>query len=304
MRGNTPYGRVKADPIAAYPSWFGLEGGASVGAMVGALLITALVIISFVLVFVWHFGTGVWTVNGQKQNVVLAGGPGVNVTIDPSTGDIVIDSTGLLSDTAGPGITISTTNGSTTISHTISDGTLLLAESDPGSPQVAYGININCLNNSWDVTTTTGTFPGTFIPGVVAGDGGQGNAGGGTAWSVPAAGLYAFNAHCIVTPSSYTVNDYLSASVALSLNASSVDPTTGTIPAGGYSTLSLSVGSAGAAGPSVHSAVSLSATVHACSSCAVQVGAPLHLHARLDHAGSGAQPTAAFVCHLQVSRQV
>jgi hypothetical protein len=258
--------------------------------------------VAFILVMVWHFQSTVWSLNALNQAVTIEGGVGIVVTNDASTRTITLDATGLLGDVAGPGITIDTVNGTTTISHTISDGTALL-ESDPLGPQVQYGININTATaNTWQVTTTA-TFPGTFIPGVVAGDDGQGNAGG-TAWSTPAAGVYAFNAHCIVTPSAYPANDYVSASVALSFNATSTDPATGTVPAGGYSTLPLSVGTNGTSGPSLASAVSLGATVHVCSSCLVQVGAPLHLHARLDRSGIGATPTAAFVCHLQVSRMV
>lgn len=259
-------------------------------------------IAAFCLVLAFHFAASVWSLNSLGHDVLLLGGTGVVVTTDTTTNAITLDATGLLNDVAGPGITISTVNGTTAISHTISDGTALV-ESDPLGPQVQYGININAPNGTWRVTTTS-AFPGTFIPGVVAGDDGQGNVGG-TAWSVPATdAVYAFNAHCFVVPSAYLASDYMSASVALSFNATSADPTTGTIPAGGYSTLPLSVGSAGAGGPPLASAVSLSATVHACATCAVQAGAPLHLHGRLDHEGSSAAPSVAMTCKLQISRLV
>lgn len=296
----TPYRRQQDARSPSSSSWSFDSPSTILSA--ATTVFAALGVAAFVMACIMLVHGSVWSLNTLQGSVIIEGGVGVSVATDPVTHTITLDATGLLSDTAGPGITIATVNGSTTISHTISDGTALL-ESDPLGPQVAYGININtAAPNTWQVTTTA-TFPGTFIPGVVAGDNGQGNSGG-TSWSTPAAGVYAFNAHCSVTPSAYVANDYESASLALSFNATSTDPTTGTIPPGGYSTLSLSVGTNGTGGPAVASRIALAATVHVCASCLVQVSSPLHLHARLDHAGSGATPSAAFVCHLQVSRLV
>jgi hypothetical protein len=244
--------------------------------------------------------TGVSTISSSCTN---AAGPGISlVTVGNQT---TISNTGILSNVAGTCISVGTVAGVSTISDTCTStegaGIVLttvgtettisdyivsqsgLPESSPLGPQVAYGITIAAIDNAWRVTTS-GAFPGTFVPGVVAGDGGQGNVGG-TAWTAPANGVYTFDAYCSVTPSAYVPNDYQSASIALSLGATTVDPTTGVIPGGGRSTLDLSVGSNGAAGPAVPSALSIRSTVHVCPTCLVNVGKSLHLHGRLDHAG-------------------
>jgi hypothetical protein len=194
---------------------------------------------------------------------------------------ITID--GTCTNAAGDNIAITTVGTVTTITDVLASQTAL-TESDPLGPQVAYDINIGAVpDNTWRVTTGAG-FPGTFAPGVVAGDGGQGKVGG-TSWVAPSDGVYAFNAHCTVVPSAYIPDDYQSASIALSLAATTVDPTTGVIPPGGRSSLSLSVGKNGAAGPAVPSALSVSGTVHVCPTCLVVTGSAAQLHARLDHSG-------------------
>ena len=105
-------------------------------------------------------------------------------------------------------------------------------ESNPLIPaQVAYHITMTSVpQNTWRVTTS-GAFPGAFVPGIEAGDGGQGNVAG-TAWTAPAVGEYIFNAHCSVTPSAYIPEDYMSATLAISLGATTTDPTTGQIRPG------------------------------------------------------------------------
>lgn len=259
-------------------------------------------IAAFGMALGFHFIGSVWTLNTLTRDVSLLGGVGVLVTTDTTAGTITLDTSNLVSDLPGAGIAFNNSSGPITIYSPVAYATLNLTESDAAGAQVAYDININAPNGTWQVTTTA-TFPGTFIPGVVAGDGGQGNSAG-TSWSVPANGVYAFNAHCTVVPSAYTVNDYESASIALSLNATTTTPSTGIVPPGGQSTLSLSVGSAGAGGPLTPSALAVNSIVHACATCLVQVGARLHLHARFDHGGSSLSPSAAFTCHLQVSRLV
>jgi len=281
-------GRASSEQIGPHQTWPFVTPTSLVGFV--ALALSLLGIIAFILVFVWHYQASVWSLNTLTTNVEVLGGVGITATTNTALNTITLAATGLLSDVAGPGLSINTTSGVTTITHVISYDTLNLVESDPNGAQVAYGVNINTADGAWQVTTTA-VFPGTFIPGLVAGDGGQGNVNG-TAWVAPANGVYAFNADCRVAPSAYVPNDYQSATIALSLNATGVNPLTGVVPPGGLSSLSLSVGTNGAQGPAFASHVAVSATVHVCPTCLVQVGAPLHLHARLDHTGAAGPPQA------------
>lgn len=236
---------------------------------------------AFILVLLLRAESRVSYLETLNGDIGLIDGTCISTTIDSVGNTITIDNT--CTNSGGDNILVTTVGTTTTITDVLASQTAL-TESDALGPQVGYDININTVpDNTWRVTTGAG-FPGTFAPGVVAGDGGQGNVGG-TSWVAPSNGVYAFNAHCTVVPSAYVPDDYQSASIALSLGATTVDPTTGDIPAGGRSSLDLSVGKNGATGPAVPSALSVSGTVHVCPTCLVTTGTAALLHARIDHAG-------------------
>jgi hypothetical protein len=261
-------------------------------ALIAAIVIVAVIAIAavimaliFFLGFTVRYVDGVGPTNGK---IYFVAGSSMSIIPDAATNTITFDNTGVGSIVGGPGITATTESGVTTVSSTLTEQSQL-TESDPNGPQVAYTITMPGVpQNTWRVTTS-GAFPGTFVPGIVAGDGGQGNVGG-TAWTAPAVGEYIFNAYCSVVPSAYIPNDYMSASMAISLGATTVDPTTGVIPPGGRSSLDLSVGTNGAAGPAVPSALTASSTVHVCPTCLVTVGKSVLLHTRIDHNGPAGPP--------------
>lgn len=251
---------------------------------VGAAIVVVLAIlglVAFILILIANNQSRVSHIESLNGDIGLIDGTCILTTADPVLNTITIENT--CSNTGGNNIVVTTVGTTTTITDLLASQTAL-TESDALGPQVAYDININTVpDNTWRVITGAG-FPGTFSPGIVAGDGGQGNVAG-TSWVAPADGVYAFNAHCTVAPSAYVPDDYQSASMALSLGATTVDPTSGVIPAGGRSSLDLSVGKNGAAGPAVPSALSVSGTVHVCPTCLVATGTAALLHARIDHAG-------------------
>jgi len=261
--------------------------GNSTGVIVAVFIAVLLGIAGVALAFGLTYGLTVRYINGvgpDDGSVTLVGGTGILIVPDTATSSITVINTGIVGGTPGAGLSTTIEEGVSSLGVTLVEQSLL-TESDPNGPQVQYEITMPGVpQNTWRVTTS-GAFPGAFVPGVIAGDGGQGNVGG-TAWTAPAVGEYAFNAYCSVVPSAYIPNDYMSASMALSLGATTVDPTTGTIPAGGRSSLDLSVGSNGAVGPAVPSALSVSAHVHVCPTCLVTVGQSVLLHTRLDHVGA------------------
>lgn len=240
-------------------------------------------LVAFILVLITRSESRVSYLATLNGDVGLVDGTCILTSVDTVGNTITIENT--CTNTGGNNILVTTAGTTTTIIDVLASQTAL-TESDPLGPQVGYDINIDTVpDNTWRVTTGAG-FPGTFAPGVVAGDGGQGNVGG-TSWVAPSDGVYSFNAHCTVVPSAYIPNDYQSASIALSLGATTVDPTTGTIPAGGRSSLDLSVGKNGAGGPAaVLSALSVSGTVHVCPTCVVNTGEAVLLHTRIDHTGA------------------
>jgi len=262
------------------------------GALIAAIVVMGIIATAAVtMTLIFYLGYTVRYVDGvspEDGNVAFIAGNSISIVPNPSTNSILFDNTGVGSVAAGPGTTVSTEGGVATISTTLAEQAQL-PESDPSGPEVAYEITMTAVpQNTWRVTTS-GAFPGAYVPGIEAGDGGQGNVGG-TAWTAPAVGEYAFNAYCLVTPSVLIPNDYMSSSMAIALGATTTDPTTGRIPPGGRSTLSLSQGTNGAVGPAVPSAMTASAIVHVCPTCLVTVGQSLTLHTRIDHQGNSGPP--------------
>ena len=290
LLGHAPIGDLNSDmrTVKSTSGWL----------IAGVIIATLLAAAALVVILVLYHGDIVRNISGvppgEDGSVNLLAGAYISVTPDVLSNSITIASTGVETVVAGAGITATTETGVTTVSTTLVDQGLL-TESDALGPQVAYQITMTAVPaNEWRVTTSA-AFPGVFVPGIEVGDGGQGNVGG-TAWTAPAVGEYAFNVDCLVTPSAYIPEDYMSASIAISLGATTVNPATGRIPPGGRSTLDLSVGSNGASGPStkkkrggpmpVTSAMTASAVVHVCPTCLVQVGQSVTLHTRLDYTSS------------------
>ena len=259
-----PVGDLATDVKRVQTTNSGLTVGVVLAILIGGAALIAMLVLYHTYI--------VRTINGvgpaAEGEVTLTAGDFVTITPDTATNSILISST-----------------GQTTLTEQSQD----LTESDANGPEVAYHITMTAVpENTWRVTTSA-AFPGAFVPGIETGDGGQGNVAG-TAWTAPSVGEYAFNAHCAVTPSAYIPQDYMSSTMAISLGATSVDPTTGRIPPGGRSTLDLSVGSNGATGPPVASVMTTSAVVHVCPTCLVVVGDSVTLHTRLDHVGPVSTP--------------
>lgn len=232
-------------------------------------------------------GTGI-SVSGATGNVMI-GNTGVldltagnaGITLSASTGSIIVTNAGILSVAVGNGLQVATVSGAATITHPLTEKTLI-DDTDATSSVVDY----DGLFNS----TTQGVWAEAIMTNL---DDGQGNVGG-NEWHVPAAGIYSVNAHCM-TP--VNASYYERIHLALTLAATTADPTVdGYVPAGGRVTSSIT-------SQMVAEAVSINALVHAgCVNCPVALGARLRLHALVDSTQVVAQ--FGLNCKLQVTRLV
>ena len=248
--------------------------------------------------------TGVVEVNSTGVQSLVAG-LGIVVTEDNTTGVVQVNSTAVQVIVAQEGLEGSESDPTftVTLNHTLTRQTGL-PESDPEGPQVAYSLIIGGLSpvnpDQWQNGINTGYTP-YFFPGIVTGDGGQGNVGG-TSWVVPAVGTYTVNAMCALAPTSFSDPSQNSYTGAIVLGATaSADPTLdGYVPQGGFTTLY-------SAGPNPtplgYPTTSWSVTFHAgCTGCPVNVGDGLtiSLYEQTNTAGV----TFSAYCSLEVTRIV
>lgn len=258
-------------------------------------------------------GTGVG-VSGATGDVTFSNtgvtsvAVGSGISTSAATGGITLANTGVLSVTATDGLATDITTGAVTASHVITTQTLL-GYGDANGPQVSYlnviGVFTPVPENTWQ-NSIGAAFVAGFFPGIMPGDGGQGDAAG-TMWSVPASGQYSVDVSCDVFPSAIDVETHQSVSVALAFNANDVDPFLfGYIPIGGYQTIDLNTGTLAGSGPAVNRRISFTTSFHACASCPVVVGDVMTVHARMDHSSTGAivAVTLDAFCSIQVSRQI
>lgn len=223
--------------------------------------------------------TGVLTVNSRvptSGDIVLNPLAGISIANGGPTNQIDIGNTGVTSNVAGDGITVSGATGDVTVSHTLTTQTGL-ADTDAMGTQVRYsGVVSGAAQNTWVLSSLS-----------VIGDG-QGNVGG-TAWQVPATGLYDVRAKC-VPPANRT--DYEALHLSITFGATTDDPEADGYEAGRtFSRL--------ASEYSPH--VSASALIQAgCTSCAVANGAGLKVHAFLENVIY--TTTLDLVCAIQVTR--
>jgi hypothetical protein len=259
-------------------------------------------------------GRGIIVVEDDVTHVVLVNATGVQelvagigiiVTEDPATGVVQVNATGVQQIVAQEGLEGSESDATfvVTLNHTITRETGL-SESDPMGPQVAYSLIIGGLfpvnPDQWQNGIQTG-FTSYFFPGIVTGDGGQGNVGG-TSWVVPAVGTYTVNAMCALAPTVFSDPSQNSYTGAIVLGAThSADPTLdGYVPQGGFTTL-YSTGPNPT--PIGYPTTSWSVTFHAgCTGCPVHVGDGLTIS--LYEQTNSAGVTFSAYCSLEVTRIV
>lgn len=249
-------------------------------------------------------GTGVGTINGMTPPlngaITIAGGTAIGIVNTPATGTVTVNNEGATSLIAGTGITVSSATGDITVHDTL-DLESTLPSDDVTSPHMVYVHMFAPAQpeNVWSVGFG-GIFLPFFIPGIVPGDGGQGN--GVIGWSVPAVGQYQVSAECAFFISATEATDYNSIWMAINLGATTSDPTiSGYIPPGGFTQTDAST-------PFPTGVLtiygSISASFHAgCTGCAVPLGALLTIHGQLIRAGPGAAKTFSAACRVSVSRQ-
>ena len=251
--------------------------------------------------------TGVGTINGiapgPSGEITIVGGTAIDAVTDGVGKTITLNNAGVTSLTPQAGVYQDQTTGDVNIYHYLTMQSLL-PFGDPNGPQVSYlhafGIAMPVAENTWRMGFMPGFFP-LLLPGVVPGDDGQGN--GGFTWTVPAAGQYAFNVHCVVMPSAIHPGDHQSFTMAINLGATTANPNlSGFIPSGGSTSLDISSNSS--LSSTFPLRMSVSGNVHAgCTGCPVLVGDALTVHVRHDHSGAGGAVTFQTGCKIQVSRE-
>lgn len=138
------------------------------------------------------------------------------------------------------------------------------------NPTTEYNlVGTNITQNTWTTLNMT----------VFANDtAGQGNSAGGTAWIVPANGVYSVHSSCLVTPSAYITTDSAFAKMRIFFNGIFAPP-------GGQSSTNLYTPIPSA--PTITPSIVIGSTVQVCPTCSVHVGDPLTLTVRYDHSTGG-----------------
>ncbi len=209
-----------------------------------------------------HAGTAI-TLNGTTGSVLVTNSgvtsllAGDGITIDDTTGDIMVNNTGVLTVNgnaptlgdvtidASYGLTTNVVSSTTSVYHLLTYATNL-DDNDPNGNVITYYVAVGFLNpvveNAGWQIGLTAGFPLVFFPGI-AFDGGSGNDFG-VGWSVPDIGLYHISVDCQIEPDQLAPDDLLLAHVAFSLGATSEDPTASPayIPPGAYTSINLSTG--------------------------------------------------------------
>lgn len=238
---------------------------------------------------------------------VLSNIAGTAIGVSSATGDVTITNLGVTALAATDGISVDASTGSVTATYLLKTQTAL-SYGDANGPQVSYlaliGFFFTVPQNTWQNSVIPVFDPG-FFPGILPGDGGQGDTSG-IAWSVPTiAGTYTADVTCELYPSAINVETHQSISVALAFNANNVDPlVSGYIPIGGYQTVDLNTGTLAGNGPLLARRLSFSTTFHVCLGCPVVVGDVATIHSRMDHTSTAgiAALTHDVACQIQFSQ--
>ena len=146
-----------------------------------------------------------------------------------------------------------------------------------------------------------GPVPGFFpflVPGVIPGDGGQGD--GGTTWTVPAPGEYTIHVSMRIIHAPMTAGDYHQQDLVANFGATTTNPfSSGFIPPGCQS----SIGINSELGIVSSYFMNLACTIHAgCTGCAISVGDALTVHINAIRVGGGAPLLYIADGFVQVSR--
>lgn len=292
--------------------------------------------------------TGVITVNsltpsGAGDIVIAVSGAGLSVLSAGNT--VTLENTGVTAVTAGTGMTVNSTTGNVLVSNdgvlsfngnsnigawTFNDGDgtgavvtglgtitynhlmtsyAALSTADASSSDVEFLIAIGFStpipdSGIWRTgLVPTGGAPAAFFPGAFGS--GQGSPTP-TSWVVPAGvAVWQIDVDCDISLPTLVANDRQVLFFALSLGATTEDPSSGLLLPGARTTIDLSGGTTSTTAPTNTYVASMSSGFRTnCPGCSYVTGQSLSVHAAYEETGVGGPTTTSVTCRMRTARTI